>query len=1100
MVERILGIDLGTTNLGIALIDVSKKDKTKNNILHAEVLKFEAAEVEAVRNKKWESPNKDRRLARGGRHTWDRKQNRLSKVKNLCIEHLGLQLSDLQGIESIFHRKKRAEPFEIRARAVSNGNVISAEELAQVLIHIAKSRHFAFGSKSEENLQKSDAKKKKSEEEGKEDKQEQEKLKALKAIATMGEKYELFLANGGKTIGQMIWQNPLTSNGRQIYRNRETIKEEMDKKTGKIVYKKEPIYHYNLKREWLVDEVKTIFAFQKYLGSALCTDKLLEQYLQILTWTKSQQAVGDMVGYCSILGNSNDESTRRAPKYSYSAEFFRALSKINTTRVFNASTGEVLFLRDVLDTEKIILKLREQKSISYKTIRGILPKDSSIRFFESKSRAEMTDESKEFFSLEGYHILKTVVLKASDNGVFQTIFDDKNIFNELAVVISWEKDDEEKTKKLHKLLEVKITDNNLRQKIIDELLSIGNFKGSVGFCFKVLDVIIPEMLCGDDTTTAIEKATTQGKLPTSKEPAKYDKLPPLEWIEADGVHKLLDLVITNPAVRRSVSKLRMIINALIVRYGKFDKVHIELAREINDAKTRAHIIKTQDTNEKMNENAKRLCVDCGVDPTGGYGGNLNKAKFFILQNSTPPKPKQNQTLAQLYLEQDAKSIYSNIPIKLDRLFSGEYQIDHIIPQSRGGGDNTSNLVLCTADENMNKLNQTPHEWFGKDEEKWEWFKKYVNSFKFPEDKRKTLLKTNFDENSQNEFTNRALNDTRYMARALHGYLTKYLPMNPPKHKGEIQIKVRNGRLTGTLRRFWLWEKDRDKDIHHAEDAIILAFSTDSNVKKLSDYIRSKERRERNLKFEEPMPNFRGKVKEAIALEHINEKNYKRLLVVNLPDSKVTGLAHKETFYSPKYKTVKKAGSSYAKTGVARENGGYEVMSETFAKLGVSTKRGIAVKTPPARRDIYYINGIYEVVSVSVPDIASNQKSLPTIANSGISVECSEDCFKFSLFKNNLIAIKKTKWSEHILCYFQYMNTDGRIMVKLLDGSFKETIADISKIGTIEYIKKYQIDPLGYYHEIKEEKRLGTIPQEAKRNGVNDRRAKKLAEKRAAKGK
>lgn len=42
-------------------------------------------------------------------------------------------------------------------------------------------------------------------------------------------------------------------------------KRKWTKKTEKIVYKKEPIYHYNLKREWLVDEVKTIFAFQNIL-------------------------------------------------------------------------------------------------------------------------------------------------------------------------------------------------------------------------------------------------------------------------------------------------------------------------------------------------------------------------------------------------------------------------------------------------------------------------------------------------------------------------------------------------------------------------------------------------------------------------------------------------------------------------------------------------------------------------------------------------------------------------------------------------------------------------------------------------------------------
>jgi hypothetical protein len=34
--------------------------------------------------------------------------------------------------------------------------------------------------------------------------------------------------------------------------------------------------------------------------------------------------------------------------------------------------------------------------------------------------------------------------------------------------------------------------------------------------------------------------------------------------------------------------------------------------------------------------------------------------------------------------------------------------------------------------------------------------------------------------------------------------------------------------------------------------------------------------------------------------------------------------------------------------------------------------------------------------------------------------------------------------------------------------------------TLMHIKKYTIDPLGYYHEVKSEKRLGTISQEAKK--------------------
>lgn len=43
--------------------------------------------------------------------------------------------------------------------------------------------------------------------------------------------------------------------------------------------------------------------------------------------------------------------------------------------------------------------------------------------------------------------------------------------------------------------------------------------------------------------------------------------------------------------------------------------------------------------------------------------------------------------------------------------------------------------------------------------------------------------------------------------------------------------------------------------------------------------------------------------------------------------------------------------------------------------------------------------------------------------------------------------------------------------------------------TAEYIKKYSIDPLGYYHEVKNEGRkgrVGTIPQERKKRGSQGR--------------
>lgn len=44
---------------------------------------------------------------------------------------------------------------------------------------------------------------------------------------------------------------------------------------------------------------------------------------------------------------------------------------------------------------------------------------------------------------------------------------------------------------------------------------------------------------------------------------------------------------------------------------------------------------------------------------------------------------------------------------------GPYHIDHILPSSRGGSDDISNLALACAPCNVSKRNRTPEEWGGK---------------------------------------------------------------------------------------------------------------------------------------------------------------------------------------------------------------------------------------------------------------------------------------------------------------------------------------------------------------------------------------------------
>lgn len=80
---------------------------------------------------------------------------------------------------------------------------------------------------------------------------------------------------------------------------------------------------------------------------------------------------------------------------------------------------------------------------------------------------------------------------------------------------------------------------------------------------------------------------------------------------------------------------------------------------------------------------------------------------------------------------------------------------------------------------------------------------------------------------------RALNDTRYMAKLLKNHLEQSLAV-------KNGVQTRNGALTAHLRGVWGFaEKDRGNDRHHALDAIVIACSTQSMVQRVAEWHRDR---------------------------------------------------------------------------------------------------------------------------------------------------------------------------------------------------------------------------------------------------------------------
>ena len=301
----------------------------------------------------------------------------------------------------------------------------------------------------------------------------------------------------------------------------------------------------------------------------------------------------------------------------------------------------------------------------------------------------------------------------------------------------------------------------------------------------------------------------------------------------------------SPVVEKILNQTINVVNSVMSQYGKLDEIRIEMARELKRSasereKTVKAIKKTTDENEK-------------------YRKTLQEE--FNIKN-----PSRNDIIKyRLYLELEKngfKTLYSGTYIKQERLFSKDFNIEHIIPQAKLFDDSFANKTLEATSINIEKGDMTAYDYvsnkYGK--EGLERYKQRIDALyekgEISKTKRKRLLTTEAD--IPDGFINRELNETQYIARKAREILEEVVRTVTPT-TGSITDRLRedwqlvdvmkelnwkkydklglteivedkDGRRIGRIKD---WTK-RNDNRHHAMDAITIAFTKPSYIQYLNN--------------------------------------------------------------------------------------------------------------------------------------------------------------------------------------------------------------------------------------------------------------------------
>lgn len=382
----------------------------------------------------------------------------------------------------------------------------------------------------------------------------------------------------------------------------------------------------------------------------------------------------------------------------------------------------------------------------------------------------------------------------------------------------------------------------------------------------------------------------------------------------------------NPVVEKILNQMINVVNAIITddRLGPPDEIRVEMARDLkNSQKERKRI------NDGINEATR----------------NAVRIKKIIREKFNISRPSRNDVIRYRLYEELAtngyKTLYTNMYIRPDQLFSPEIEIEHIIPRSRLFDDSYSNKTLAFSAPNKEKDNQTAYDYLASkgsdalhayiDRANALYAKGAINKAKFTK-----LLKKGGEIGEG--FIERDLRETQYITKKALSLLKEVCR----------QVHPTSGKITDELREHWglmntlkelnlpvysqagmtteYTDKNGNKQVrivdwtkrsdhrHHAMDAIVVAFTPKAIVQYVNNLnaasnkdtifynIRNKYTYRDDhgkRRYKAPMINMRSEVTRVLSRLLISHNIKNKVTTRNVNEYKVKGGTRKKIQLTPR---------------------------------------------------------------------------------------------------------------------------------------------------------------------------------------------------------